>query len=243
MLKRYSNILFESTKEKLVDLNLVSFERIKQRRYNFFKVKIKYSPLHFIIINTNNNFNKFNCKYVKFEPKYRESQYIFKRETNGTIELLMDLFLNYFVDFENIIIEYERWLYNHVNNWIYERNCPDYWETFLNSFNNNFLYQQVLYKANFFNNSEKKKIIYIINKISIEILKKYNISSKQKDRVIKLLDYLAKSLNRLNKIDWKALLISTIINIALEISTKGNLFQEIYNIFNKSFESILNLLR
>jgi hypothetical protein len=55
------------------------------------------------------------------------------------------------------------------------------------------------------------------------------------------LDYLTQAVDRLNKFDWKSLLISTIISISVALSFDTEKGKQLFNLFKQVFDVIPKL--
>ena len=204
------------------------FEVKESESGNKFVLKLIGTPLNFEIYQSLNDFHLFSCRYTKFEYNFPLSKLSPERS----------------VTYPNAMYdEFERWLNTIVAKYIEELRTPDLWQQIKN--------QDSMLKGTeitdsdllFFSKEEKAKIQLSIDEFKLRIMKEFN-PSKDKIRIIgNRLMYLSESLDRLNKIDWKGIAISSVISISIALSLDNEKGKLLFNIFKQVFSGILRLLQ
>jgi len=89
-----------------------------------------------------------------------------------------------------------------------------------------------------FSFDEKAQITLALNELKLLIENKFDLNEKEMSIVNARLNYLSESKERLNKFDWKSILINTIINITVALSFDTQKGQELFLLFKHAFAII-----
>jgi hypothetical protein len=224
--KKYSNGLFNIALE--LGFQPVDFIVNPDRIENVFKIQFpnynfrERSRLDFIIMNKSNSFDEFNIKSRKFLPG-------FPLEVNS----------KEYVNFERVISQFKDWLINHVRPYRQELEYPSYWDMYrfksfeLTSINTN--------DNSTFDGNEIPVIQSTLEDVKNQIKESFPLNSQQLSSLEEKIEYLKEGVNRLNKTDWKGILLSTILAIAYDLSLNEERRNTLVGIFSKVWLVLENL--
>jgi len=215
------------------------FEVKESEKGNKFVLKLIGTPLNFEIYQSPSDFHRFRCRYTEFKYNFPLSEYIPKVSKIHPRAIYEESYIYP----RAIYDEFEKWLNTIVTKYFKELRTPDLWQQVQN--------QDSMLKGTeitdsdllFFSKEEKAKIRLSIDEFELLIMKAFN-PSKDKIRIIEnRLMYLSESLDRLNKIDWKGIAISTVISISIALSLDPEKGKLLFNIFKQVFSGILKLMQ
>lgn len=228
MRKKYKNELFQfllSTK-----FGIDQFE-IKEKQ-DYFKLEsdfvvLKDTPFHFIIRNSNEDFEAFDCLYVNYAPGFPMSEILPSQDYFG---------------FDSVLSQLKYWLESKVSAYLEDQEEPDLWEEFKNgnktlNINNIDFDDQTI-----FNIDEKKQIELSLNELKLLIKNNLETTEEEQDLINARLDYLIDASKRLNKFDWKSLAISSLVSISVTLSLDTQKGHLLFELFKKVFSIIPMLL-
>jgi hypothetical protein len=92
-----------------------------------------------------------------------------------------------------------------------------------------------------FSLDEKFQIRMSINELKFLIQNSIHTTEVEQQIISDRFDYLIEASTRLNKYDWKSLVISTLISITIALSLDTSKGQIIFNLFKKVFSSLPKL--
>jgi hypothetical protein len=162
----------------------------------------------------------YDYRYVLYEPRYSSTRF-------HPIEP------DSYLPFELIISAFNDWLTKHVKSYLDDLKEPDLWNQF--SKESNIIDDIKFEDQSDFSNDEKQKVIMSINSLKLLIHTELNTSAEQQAIVIEKLDYLTSSLDRLNKIDWKNVALSTVIGIITTLSFDAEQGKLVWELVAKAF--------
>jgi hypothetical protein len=133
------------------------------------------------------------------------------------------------------------WLEYHLNFFFEELIAPDLFNEYQNQQKLLNFEDIVFEETELFSIVEKKLIKERFDSVKVLIIDHYNPNSDQLKFIEERLNYLVDASDRLNKYDWKGLLVSTIFSIAinLTVDTEGGRF--LFSLFKNFFNQILHL--
>ena len=228
MLKKYRNEIFNLIKDSKFNIDRFDLSETIKGDFVSTIIKLKGTPLEFIIRQAPDNFKEFDYQYVRFNLNYKISDL-----TPGW---------GIFKDFQDVLSVFKDWLYEHINAYIEEENEIDLWTEY-KSGNKLLNLEKIDFEdqANF-SFDEKEQIKLALNDLKLLIKKNFKISSEEENQVNKRLDYLSDAPERLNKFDWKSLIIPTILNIATALSLNTQQGKELFELFKQVFQVIPKLI-
>jgi hypothetical protein len=225
ILKKYKNAVLQVLLENGIDKNKLSGKETKDDRDNkYFTILLNDTPFYFKLINHPGNFDAFTCEYNLFKANYP------KADIKAAWRSFTDI-------------------KSHLNNWIKEVKeyfneitTIDLWEQLISSSNILSIGEIDFNDRNQFNEDEIKQIKLSLNELKLLIGKSFNLQEEEKIIVNNRLDYLTEASNRLNKFDWKSLLINTILNVIIALSFDSQKGKQLFELFGKVFSFTSQLL-
>ncbi len=227
MRKKYSNQLFLLINELGYNPEdfIMSDDIIEEHQSK--SIKYKDTFFTFIIRNDQDSFDSFDYKHTVFAPNYPMSVYI---PTAG------------YANFESVLNGFKNWMKNHVKEYLYEQNEPDLWRNFKNSDKSLNIENINFDNINSFSNQEKQQILMSINELKLLIYKELKPNNEEQKLISARLDYLIDATERLNKYDWKGLVITTLIGITTTLTLDTEKGQLLFELFRRVFNSFPKLL-
>jgi len=220
MLKKYKNLIYLSIKH--TPLEIEDFF-IEEEEY-LFKIIYKDTPLHFSFFQEESNYHHFNCQNTVFQKDFP----------------LSSIFPDSPSEFEYISPAFDIWLEEEVDEYRKEQIEPDYWKQLNNKFD--------LEKHNIdfndnsnFTNEEKKQITLGLNEARIFLKEEFNFSNTQLEIINQRLLYIEGALDRVNKTDWKSIMISTLIGLITNLGVDTNTASSVWDLFKNIFNNIPSL--
>lgn len=226
--------ILKSTKNKIFDIlnsnfNIddFHFEEIctpipqNESEINSLAVKHLKTGLEFRFIHTPHSYKAFYYSEIKNTPlKSIKNQIFFAWNENQ----IFDLFRNYLAtDLKEAINEIEE--PDLLGNYIKNKNKLNPDNIDFNSLDD-------------FKDSERKLIKDGLKEIKLLITEKFELTEAQNLIVNNRLNYLGEAVDRLNKTDWKGVLTSTIISIAIALSLDSQKGQMLWDLFFNLFNNI-----
>lgn len=221
MRKKYSNQLFHLVKNLGIEPNNLEMEDITDGVFIVKVIKYIGTPLSFFIREETGSFDLFDYKYNQFKPGFPQTLYYPYDK---------------YVSFNEVLDAFKFWINSHVMEYLFEENEPDLWNEF--KLGNKSLNIEAIDFSNRdnFSADERKQIVMSINELRFLIHNEISPNEEEKLLIKERLEYLIESTNRLNKYDWKGLVITTLIGIATTLSLdteKGILLFELFKrVFN-----------
>ena len=142
---------------------------------------------------------------------------------------------------DSLLDTFNDWLKNHVKVYLKEIETPDLWNQVSSTSISQIRFEEAdSHKS--FNKSEKERIRIALGQFKTELIAQYKPASNEIDLIDKKLSYLADKLDELNRFDWQAVAISTIISISIALNLDTEKGQALFSMFKKAFKYALNLI-
>lgn len=225
MLKQYRNGLLQLIQESGLNPGLFRPKFTSWEGDEAFEIGLKNSPLKFRVRNHPGNFSNFKWAYTYFEPGFHMA------ETST------------FVDVMGLNATFSDWLQNHVKLYIKEKTEPDMWELIESQtplINGSEMSQE---DTAVFSEDEKIRIRMSINEFRILLLKDYKPSEDELKAIDARLEYLSNAVDRLNKIDWRSVAITTLMTISTTLTLDTEKGRLLFDLFKQVFSSVLQLMQ
>lgn len=231
MLKKYRNRLVDVLQETGLDSSDYSVSEINSSGAiysKFIRIQYKDSPMIFTIRCDSEDWDSFDTESTVFSPVYASETWPSDK----------------WIDFEGVVGELLRWKAEDLEDYISEESTPD----LLSILMNRGKAQESDSSINFekeepFNKEEKEQVRLGLNEIKLLIEDKFHFSDGQIAAINARLDDLDKKLDKLDKIDWKSIAASTIVNLVMTLSMDANTAQNFISLFGKVFKSVVQLLQ
>ncbi|MFX1521789.1 MAG: hypothetical protein ACFFCD_17930 [Promethearchaeota archaeon] len=229
MLKKYKNEIYQILKEAPFDINFFEGKEEKVKDifnvvHNAFIVVLKDTPMRFTIMNSPTDFNEFKYSYTQFTPNYTQKAPLFSY--SGIVEVKKELI---------------SWLEKHVQLYFDEMEEPDLWDEFVSREKVLDLGAIDFQNQEYFNEDEKKQIQLALNDAKLLIINQFQPNDAEMKSIDDRLDYLVNAADRLNKFDWKSLLISMIMSISIALSLDTENGKALFEIFKQVLDIIPKL--
>lgn len=188
-------------------------------------IRLRNSPLKFCVRHTEVSFDDFSYSYVPFMPGYPEITW---KRVKGI---------------EALVSQFETWLIAWVEKYLREQQLPDLWTQME-------LYEPLLAETDItdentsdFSAQEKEELRRHVNEFRVSVIEKFNPSQSQEKFINDQIDYLSKAVDRLNRFDWRALAISTVIGIGINLSVDAEKGRFLVHLFQQAFQTFGKLLQ
>jgi len=230
MLKKYKNMLLEIIREKDFDPMMFTSSEMKVGSSPCLMIRVKESPLKFAVFEKNDDYHFFESRSVEFGPNMGKPA-----SFSG--------FASNWEPIATIYQEFGQWLEFHVRNYLNELILPDLWQQIED--------QKPLVTGTDlsekevapFSDEQKERLRLSIDEFKIRIIETFDPSPDQIQAIANRLDYLSGALDRLNRIDWKSLALSTTLNIAFALALDTAKSKTLYNLFKQAFVKVIYLLQ
>ena len=217
--------MFNTQKNKLYNLieeaGLEASEFSKNEGPANFELKFRSSPFSFQI--SINEANLVTASATKFIPGFPTHTVL----NHGTYEQLEGTFTS--------------WLKKDIKNYLIELDTPDLWSQAAR--------ETPLVRENMFSNAdteefseeEKTQIRLSLSEFKRLVVEEFTPTEVQLGLINERIEYLSKGLDRLNKFDWKSILISSVISIATNLTVDTERGILLWKMLAKAFRHILQL--
>jgi len=224
MRKKYKNQLFDLiTKKGYSPDDFTLKEEGGEGKTTIFYKKTRF---YFIIRNSSESYDEFDYSFVRYAPDFPVSA-IFPQQGWDSFNSVLQVFSN--------------WLLYNIQEFEADEFEPDLWSEYKKG-NSSLNFNEIDFsdKSNF-SESERKQVSMAINELKLLISKNFDTIAEEQILVNERLDYLIESSNKLNKFDWKSLVISTIIGIATTLTLDVEKGKLLYELFRQVFSNVRNL--
>ncbi len=240
MLKKYKNRLYQIIQNSGIDLNLVTKREEELEGHDTFTIEIIGTPFYFTVRDSSLEFERFDCRYVMFRPFLNDhiSPYVDPIDEQQFYGTEGWSGRSSFSRIEQLFAE---WLTDDVKSYIRyvdEQREPDLWTKITEE-------RQVLNLNNidfnnkeFFNDQEKQQLRTALDNARILIIGNFHPSEDKLNIINRKLDYLSEAINRLNKFDWKSVMITVILDISIALSLDTEKGRQLFYLFKKVFDEI-----
>lgn len=236
MLKQYKNAFLTAIHEAGLDPSMFEAEEREKEEpdslYPLDKVgqpiliiKLKNSPLKFLVREVATSFHKFSHRSTFFAPTF------------------MLGFWYEDVEASKVLAKFKEWLEYVAKEYIEDNNLPDYWSQLK-------MYGSLALNADLpaeegsdFTEEEKEEVRESVRTFSAMIAEEFNPTQEQLRFVDERLDYLAKAVDRLNRFDWTGLAISIVVSIAVNLSVDTEGGRVLFTLFKAAFQATTKLLK
>ncbi|HBV85312.1 MAG TPA: hypothetical protein DEF42_01255 [Desulfosporosinus sp.] len=228
MLKRDKNGLLQILEE--LDFDIGQFEALEENMDDSyaFVIKLKESPLKFWARNNPSSFTEYDCAYIMFGPEYSRTEY---RPQN-----------NWFDNIYDVYNEFREWLLNHVKLYLEELSAPDLWSN--QSDNPQAAFGMSEYEDfTMFTNEERVELEDAVRRFRYRIQETFEPTQDEFALIDSKLNYLLESADRLNKFEWKSVLLSTLIGIATTMSLDASSGRTLLYIAKQVFTEAVKLIQ
>jgi hypothetical protein len=229
MLKKYKNqfiTIIEAAGFSPSDF--VGEESIGDSNFPTFTMTYRNTPFIFITRNEIEDYHSFDCAHTLFAVEFPLCEY-FPSQGFTTIENIYDRFII--------------WLNRHIREYLDEQELPDLWEQINNErplVSDEVITDDELHP---FTDEEKQQIRLSINEFKLLLIDRFEPNEAQLQIIDNRLDYISNGLDRLNRFDWRGILLSSLISISVALSLDTMKGRQLYELFRQVFSSALKYLQ
>ncbi|NQT33569.1 hypothetical protein HQ587_00155 [bacterium] len=222
MLKKHKNGFFDIIKKNGLDPESFS---VGEPESDVFEICFLDSPLRFKVFLKSDNYMLFDFDFVEFlpSPKYKYP----------------DEIITYGCSIEDIYETFESWIQEHVKEYIDELLLPDLWEQLAEQkplISDDMLDAE---ETSPFTDDQKVQLKMSIDEFRLLIKEKFEPTEEKLIIINNRLDYLTDSFDRLNRIDWRGLAISTVLSISVALSLGPEEGKALFELFKQVFTKII----
>ncbi len=195
-----------------------------------FLIEYVNSPLRFEVDCSTEGYNYLDCRNTVLAKGFPLSDF----HTNE--------FGGNWVDINTIYEEFALWLNNVVKEYIDEQTLPDLWAQLEQQ--REFIPSAKMEKDDTlpYSEEEKAQIRLSINEFRLQIVNNFKPDDYQLKVIDDRLRYLSEALDRLNRVDWKAVAITSIISFSMALSLDTEKGKLLFNLFKQIFSKVVYLL-
>lgn len=177
-------------------------------------------PFEFIIYEHPKSFDNFRIQYTYIEPGFHLSK-IFPESNSEKY--------NEYGNLEFLKRSFKEWLS------AIKRYLEDLYEPYMAGSVTEKLNNDIHYTDEIFTEPEKESIRLAIEVLKLNIETKYDLNEQHLKIVEDKLDYVIKAIDRLNKFDWKKVLLAVIMEIGKESLFSPQKIAQLFNMVNGAF--------
>lgn len=229
MLKRDKNGFIKIIEE--LGLNFNQFEAFEEERDNYptFIIRFRDAPFEFLVRNPKHSYTLYATAFTQFTPGFTRNEGYNYPDWKSDIEEVYD--------------QFSYWLENHVKLYLEEQDIPDLWskvERERKLFMSLEEDEEDDYRP--FTIEEKKFIYIAIKELRVNIVNNYAHNAEEIKLIDQKLNYLTEAVERLNRFDWKSLLISTLMGIITTLSLDTNSGRALFELAKQIFTGAIKFL-
>jgi hypothetical protein len=236
MLKKYKNAFLTAIQEVGLEPSMFEAEEGKDDGQDplygsdkvgrpILTIKLKNSPLKFLVGEVNTSFHKLSYRGTFFAPTFAWD------------------FWHEGVDASKVLDAFKEWLEYDAKKYIEDTNLPDYWSQLK-------MYGSLAFNSKLpdeneskFTEEEKETVRESVKRFRTMIAEEFKPTPEQSQFINERLNYLAQAVDRLNRFDWNGLAISVVVNIAINLSVDTERGRVLYTMFKAAFQATTKLLQ
>ena len=172
--------------------------------------------LSFLIREFTGEFNSFDCRYIEYTPKMTYGVY-YPSDSWEEIGFICEVL--------------EQWIHQHVKDYIDDKDEIDLWDEYLKMSQHQQTKNIDFSDTGIFTYDEKQQILIALQSMNLNIMQNFQLNTEQLKLLNDGIKYLAEGVDRLNKMDWRTILIGQFFTIATAIATNPQQFTALYHMF------------
>ncbi|UCC79249.1 MAG: hypothetical protein JSW64_13380, partial [Candidatus Zixiibacteriota bacterium] len=202
MLKRHKNGFIDIIKESGFDIDSFKVHEEKIRGFDVFVIEFLGSPLVFELHNSYESYFDFDYRYSLLAKDFPMSEFYMNGKTGPWASI------------KDVYREFKYWLENVVKDYLEDQKIPDLWVQLEQQ--REFIPSAKMEKDDTlpYSDEEKTQLRLSINEFRLQIVNNFQPNDDKIKVIDERLNYLSEALDRLNRIDWKSVALSSIIAIS-----------------------------
>jgi len=228
MLKRDKNRLLEVIQLSSFDVRHFHVnETLDENDLSVFVITYKDTPFKFTVTTSDFSYYDLDYRRTLMAPGYPLSEFSLAESWH---------------DIDTICEALDFWLQNELKDYIEDLNAPDLWAELASgpSIISDSQFEEDT--ISYFSAEEKKQIKIAINRFRARLIEEFQVTQEHLKLIDRRLQYLANALDRLNRFDWKGVLISTVLGISTALSLDTEQGKVLWNIAKEIFSQAIRLL-
>lgn len=228
MLKQDTNALFKIVQESGLSANDFERKASPLPDSDFMATTFKHVPsgLTFTVLEEKGTTREFVRAYTKYTGRPNDAA--------GVPPNVRP------IKFPRLEEQFRFWMENEVVTAIEEEFIPDLWEQ-AKSVGLQAESEQDDYTS--FTNDEREQVKMAVETFRSMIVENFDATTQQLAVVNRRLDYLSKAVDKSNRFDWKALAVSTILQLALDLALDHEKGRTLFGYFLVATQGIRHLMR
>ena len=236
----YRNELYKVIEKTKMDPSMFEIYEGDDNGFDTTIIRLIDSNHQFTIIESPQSYNRFSYKYTLNQPAMPETKYRRK---------WLPLHLLYRGNrvkhkFSTVKGGLKKWIKRELKDYFRDVEAQDLWQKALNEPIIDFHDHDYNYsdRDEYFNEEEKDQIQLAIQQAREEIEVEIPMDEDRLRALDEKMEYLIDSVERLNKFDWRSVLMASTIDIASNIALDGVGAKTIMDIFRTAFSALPRLL-
>jgi hypothetical protein len=214
MLKKYKNEIFQTLLNHPLGFNNFTFEEMGM---DFIVTYKPYNGIFKYAFSQNTeSFDYFSCSAIEYSPLMSANVRVSPNNP---------------VPFYNVLNDFSTWIERDIQQYLEDESEIDLWEEYKKGTNLSDVTALIFEDTTEFTFEEKSQIKISLRELKSLIIERFVQNDNDNALIIDRITYLEESLDRLNKTDWKGILISTFFAIVIALSLDTERGKELYNLF------------
>ena len=229
MLKKYKNQLLDIIESRGHDPTaFIGHETNDMQSGARFNIQYEGTGLKFVVTESSSSSHRFTCQYTRFHPAYPKEKWQYYPT---------------YVAIDVIVPRLVEWLDEHVKELNDEMSLPDQWEQIRSEpwvLEVGEITGEELHR---FTEEEARQIRESIIDFRSTVIKEFHPLPEQLQLIDSRLKYLSDGVSRLNRTDWKALALSTVIGMSINLSLDTERGKFLFSLFKAALSQAMRLLQ
>lgn len=238
MQKFYRNQLLQVIDKLKLDDTLFDIIESEDEGYYTTEIDLVGSGLKFTIMETSKSFHLFSYKYARNTPQitikgYPRKAFPFRRWSKSPYK---------FYKFNKVKSKFKYWLKVELKDFFRDLKEEDLWELRMQDDLLIFDGHRENDRFEYFNDNEQEEVYKALNAARGEIKENVPMNEEELARINEKIDYLMESVKKLNKFDWKSVLLSSVIDIVSDLTLDPTGGKMVFDIIRRAFSNFPKLL-
>ena len=225
MLVKHKNLVFRLLQKYSDRLDLRRFSTHAEDEV--FSINYTDTPFWFRIRYSPSSYDRFDCRWTLFAPGFPECEFV-PRDT--------------WTSFGEVLTYLDTWLSNTLLPNLANSEEVDLWEQFLSNSTVNMTSPPTAEDFHPHTSQECATIRSLITEFRTLIIRSFQPTPDQLVVITQRLDYLSAALERLNRFDWRALAVTTVLAIGVNLCVDTNTGRTLWNLFRQAFAGAVHFL-